>query len=141
MATTPSDEMHPTPEQQARQHVYVINGSPDFLNIIRELLQDEHYNVTTTNFLPETFEAIAAARPSLLIIDLVPGDEAGWQLLAELQRSAVERHLPLLAVSTSPHLLDRAQTESDRFGADAYLQKPFDLDALLTEVERLIGPA
>ena len=41
-----------TREQMARQHVYVVNGSPGFLEVVRELLQDEHYNVTTTNFVP-----------------------------------------------------------------------------------------
>jgi response regulator RpfG family c-di-GMP phosphodiesterase len=40
-----------TPAQMKRQHVFVINGSPDFLDIMRELLQDEAYNVTTTKSL------------------------------------------------------------------------------------------
>jgi hypothetical protein len=30
-----------TPEQMRRKHVFVVNGSIEFLHIIRELLQDE----------------------------------------------------------------------------------------------------
>jgi len=47
-----------TPEQMQRQHVFVVNGSVEFHDVVRELLQDEHYNVTTTNFIPRTFHQI-----------------------------------------------------------------------------------
>ena len=39
-----------------RSHIFAVNGSPDFLDILRELFQQEQYNVTTTNFVPGTFE-------------------------------------------------------------------------------------
>src|SRR5688572_24652888 len=89
-----------TPEQMQRKHVYVVNGSPDFLDIVRALLQDENYNVTTTNFVSTSFKAIAATQPALLIIDLVVGEQAGWDLLAELRRAASTRNIPVLLVST-----------------------------------------
>jgi CheY-like chemotaxis protein len=41
--------------QAQRRHVFAINASPEFLNIVRELFQDEGYNVTTTNFAPNSF--------------------------------------------------------------------------------------
>jgi hypothetical protein len=46
-----------TPEQMRRQHIFVVNGSAEFLDVVRELLQDEHYNVTTTNFVPPNIRA------------------------------------------------------------------------------------
>ena len=52
--------------------------------MVRELLQDEHYNVTTTNVVPQTFQQIETARPSLPIVDLIHGEAAGGDLLAEL---------------------------------------------------------
>lgn len=47
-------------EQGRRQHILAVNGDPDFLNILRTLLQDERFNVTTTNYVPRTFAQIAA---------------------------------------------------------------------------------
>ena len=72
-----SDERQATSEQMQRQHIFVVNGSADFLDIVRELLQDEDYNVTTTNFVPRTFAQIEHAQPSLLIVDLIHGEMAG----------------------------------------------------------------
>ena len=130
-----------TPEQMTRQHVYVVNGSPDFLDIVRELLQDEHYNVTTTNFLPSSFATIEVAQPALLIIDLVLGEQAGWDLLGDLRAAVTTREIPVLLVSTTEALLTKAREQYDVFGGDRYLIKPFNLEELLGLINELIGEA
>ncbi len=130
-----------TPEQMQRQHIFVVNGSVEFLDIMRELLQDEQYNVTTTNFVPDTFAQIESANPSLLLIDLVVGEEAGWDLLTSLRRGATTQQIPVILVSTTSSLLDRAREEHVAFGNERYLVKPFDLDELLTMVQDLVGKA
>jgi CheY-like chemotaxis protein len=135
------DGARATPEQMQRQHIFVVNGSVDFLDIVRELLQDEHYNVTTTNFVPQTFQQIEAARPSLLIVDLIQGEMAGWELLADLRHQAATRDIPMILVSTSKHLLEKAEVERVIWGGDRYFLKPFSLDALLQAIQEMIGPA
>ena len=80
-----------TPEQMQRQHIFVVNGSVDF-GCGAGVLQDEQYNVTTTNFVLQTFQQIEISRPSLLIVDLILGEMAGWDLLAELRQEADARH-------------------------------------------------
>ena len=130
-----------TPEQMSRQHIFVVNGAAEFLDIVRELLQDEQYNVTTTNFLPETFATIEAAAPSLLLIDLAVGEKVGWDLLANLRQGATTNQIPVILFSTTSSLIDRAKDEHAAFGGDRYLVKPFDLDDLLAMVEELVGVA
>src|SRR4051812_16962524 len=130
-----------TPEQMQRQHVFVVNGSVEFLDVVRELLQEERYNVTTTNFVPDTFQQIEAAHPSLLIIDLCLGEKAGWNLLVELRQEAATRQVPVILVSTSKQLLEQAETQHAVWGGDRYLLKPFDLDDLLQMIQALIGAA
>src|SRR5215207_8836411 len=135
------DGARATPEQMQRQHIFVVNGSADFLDVVRELLQDEFYNVTTTNFVPQTFDQVESARPSLLIVDLIHGERAGWDLLAELRCEAATRDIPVILVSTSESLLEKAETERVIWGGDRYFLKPFRLDALLQAIPDLIGPA
>lgn len=128
-------------DQMARQHIFVVNGSPDFLDVVRELLQEEHYNVTTTNFVPRTFDQIEALNPSLLIIDLAVGVSAGWSLLERLGQSASTRDIPVIVVSTDSRYLDKVRLDPTRYGSQSLLQKPFDLDDLLSMVNDLIGDA
>ena len=135
------DGARATPEQMQRQHIFVVNGSAEFLDVVRELLQDEQYNVTTTNFVPHTFEQIETARPSLLVVDLIHGEMAGWNLLAELRHEAATRDIPVILVSTSKQLLEKAEFERVIWGGDRCFLKPFRLDALLRAIQDLIGPA
>ena len=126
-------------EQMGRQHVFVVNGAPEFLGLVRALLQAEAYNVTTTNYLPETFDLIAEAAPDLLVVDLVVGQQAGWDLLERLHAEAVTRGLPVVVTSTDRQLLDRAQTDAARYGAHQVIVKPYDLEELLDAIQQRIG--
>jgi DNA-binding response OmpR family regulator len=136
-----NDGARATPEQMQRQHIFVVNGSAAFLDVVRELLQDERYNVTTTNFVTQTFKQIEISRPSLLIVDLIHGEMAGWDLLTELRHEAATRDIPVILVSTSERLLEKAETERVIWGGDRYFLKPFSFDALLQAIDELIGPA
>jgi twitching motility two-component system response regulator PilH len=127
--------------QEARKHIFAINGSPDFLNVVRELFQEEDYNVTTTNFVPTSFEQIVAAQPDVLMVDVAVGERAGWELLEQLHVGAETTGIPVLVLSTSPRLLETAREQAERFGNHRYLAKPFDLDALLASIREMIGEA
>ena len=124
-----------------RKHVFVVNSAPEFLDFVRTLLDEERYNVTTTNFVPRTFDQVAALEPDLVIVDLVVGERAGWDLLERLQDGATTNGLPVLVTSTDPRLLERAERQRGQFGGRRWVAKPFDLDTLLDAVRELIGDA
>jgi DNA-binding response OmpR family regulator len=127
--------------QEQRKHILAINGAPEFLNVIRDLFQDEGYNVTTTNFVPNSFEQIAALAPDALIVDIVVGQRVGWELLEQLNAAAATTGIPVLIVSTDPKLLERAQEQAARYGKNRYLIKPFGLDDILAQIREMIGEA
>ena len=127
--------------QERRPHVFAINTSPEFLNIVRELFQEEGYNVTTTNFAPNSFAQIEALQPDALIIDVAIGQDAGWDLLEQLGADADTAGIPVLVVSTDPKLLARAEEQVARYGRHRFLAKPLDLEAMLTNIQEMIGDA
>jgi DNA-binding response OmpR family regulator len=127
--------------QEGRKHIFVINGAPEFLNLMRDVFQDERFNVTTTNFVPRSFEQIAGTQPDALIVDVVVGQQAGWELLEQLHAAAETTGIPVLVVSTNPHLLEKAQEQAERYGSHRYLGKPFDLDELVATLQEMIGGA
>lgn len=127
--------------QEGRKHILAINGSVDFLSIVRELFQEEDYNVTTTNFVPTSFAQIEALQPDAHIVDIAVGQSAGWELLEQLNESAATTGIPVLVLSTSPRLLAQARELQERYGTHRYLDKPFDVEALLSNIREMIGAA
>ena len=122
-------------------HIFAVDGSPDFLDVLRDLFEEEHYRVTTTSCTPQTFDQIAVLTPSLLLIDVAAGEHLAWALLERLGNDASLRRIPTIILSTSPRLLDEAREHPHRAGGQRFLCKPLDLDDLLEAVEALLGPA
>jgi CheY-like chemotaxis protein len=127
--------------QMRRRHVFAVNGHSEFLDAVRALLEEERYNVTTTNFVPRTFDQIAALDPDLLIVDLAVGLQAGWELLERLTLEAQTHDIPVIVVSTNPKYLRDVKADHARFGGQRFIAKPFDVDELLKAVDELIGSA
>ena len=64
-----------------------------------------------------------------------------WDLREHLDADADTASSPVLVVSTDPRLLTRAQEQAARYGTHRYLEKPFDMDALLRHTQEMIGVA
>jgi CheY-like chemotaxis protein len=127
--------------QQARKHIFCVNGAAEFLALLAELFSEERYNVTTTNYVPETFDMITTLQPDLLIVDLVIGVHAGWALLERLTSEAATRGIPVIVTSTDQRILDEMHAHPERYGVHQHLVKPFDIDTILGFVSATIGSA
>jgi CheY-like chemotaxis protein len=132
------DDIRQTP----RKHVFAVNSSPDFLLIIRELLEDEGYAVTTCDFEPNVFTRIVMRQPDALMVDVAAEESAGWELLERLHAERATTGIPLLVTSTSPRLLEQAREQAAGYGSHhSFLTKPMDLDELLGTIRQMIGDA
>jgi len=128
-------------EQRGRKHVFAVNGSSEFLGAIRVLFESESYNVTTTNFVGETFAQIAAAKPDVIVIDLAYRVQSGWDLMERLQGDAQTSGIPVVVVSTTKEYLEQAQARPSQYGGERFLPKPFDIDDMLNAIQELVGTA
>ena len=139
--TTGAPIGEPERQQMRRKHVFSVNGSSVFLDLVRDLLEEERYNITTTNFVPRTFEQIASLQPDLIIVDVVVGIQSGWDLLDALAHGAETAAIPVLVCSTDQRLLAEAERLAVQGSEQRYLLKPFDIDQMLWLVHELIGKA
>jgi len=133
--------MHLSKHTPARRHILAVNDSVEFLTLLQEFLKEERYAITTATFPTTTFDQIVTLAPTLLILDLVDGHQAGWDLLARVGSEVSTQDVPILVMSTSQRVLDTAQQHHAQANGQHYLRKPFDLDELLRIVSDVVGPA
>ena len=107
----------------SRNKILVADDSPVMLEIIREILVSEGYEVSTVNDGIEALAAIASSRPDLLITDIqMPGLD-GLELTRKLKEQANTRDLPVLILTSSVE--DNVLVESLGLGVEDYVRKPF----------------
>ena len=115
--------------------VLVVDDDPDIQIMLQEVLQDEGYNVRLASNGREALEHVERERPDLIVLDLMMPVMDGRQFYQQFRaRHHVEHaRVPVLLVSAGHSLRETAR----ELGTDGYLPKPFDLDVLVRQVERL----
>ena len=117
--------------------ITVINDSAEFLDLMRDLLSDAGYHVSTFKGAVTPIEDIAASHPDLLVIDLRLGgpERDGWSI-AMLARSAASLEtVPIIICSADLEQLRLRQDEMTVHADVHVLAKPFGL----ADAEELIG--
>lgn len=127
---------------KAKKHIFVINDVDAVLDVMRDLLQDEGYNVSLDNFsdrdLSQTVQRVSEAGPDAIILDLMVGDEAmGWQLLQlfKLNRDLVD--IPVIVCTASIQKARELGAHLQSLNV-AVVYKPFDIDVILEAVASVI---
>ena len=116
--------------------ILVVDDEPSLVDVLAALLTDEGHTVQTANDGRLALEVMADELPDLLITDVMMPRLDGWSLLASVRERSPA--LPVIVISA----VDRRQARERKiFMTDhtVFLRKPFDIDALLTLVERLTG--
>ncbi len=108
--------------------ILVVDDERDIRDTIAELLADEGYAVEEAG---DGAEALAKARdchPAVVLLDLMMPGMNGWEFRARQRGDPELAGIPVIVVSA----LGRVA------GVDAagYLQKPFELEDLLSAVRR-----
>ena len=127
--------------KSARQrHILVINDTPELLDLFHDLLGDAGYRVTTETFASPYDRKLAQVKelePDLVILDFIIGGEAmGWQFLQMLRMDRDTRDIPVIVCSAAVDQIRQLQNHLDEMGV-AVVLKPFDIDVLLAEVDKV----
>jgi DNA-binding response OmpR family regulator len=115
--------------------ILVCDDTPDILEMVQLILESEGYEVTTASRGQEVIDAVAAASPDLVVLDLrMPGVD-GLSVLRELT-SRSGGGPPVVILSAKGREEDRRDALT--MGARAYLVKPFTVGQLLSAVKALL---
>ena len=129
------------PGQSRRPRIAVINDDTAFLDLMRDLLEAEGgYEAIICREWQDAHAFVKEQNPTLLILDIrIGGEERGWTILNLLTLDPTTRHIPVIVCSAAIQSLHEHQELLSKYGICA-LPKPFDVDALLDTVARMLEP-
>ncbi len=121
--------------------VTVVNDNPDFLELVREILDGDRYDTTTVDGdQPDALEQILASRPDVLMIDLRMGTDRlhGWDIAQQVRAEPGLERVPILVCSADIMALRELSDDLTRNHQVGILEKPFTIDQLVESVEGLL---
>lgn len=114
--------------------ILVVDDETGIVDELKDYLIEEGYEVRTALDGAEGLSLLESFRPHLVITDLKLPDIPGLEIL----RMAREK-FPEIKIIVSTGYVDQGLIdEAERLGRDAFIQKPFDLEFVKREIEKLI---
>ena len=117
-----------------KARILIVDDEASARSGLSKLLEQEGYTVDTAADGLLALEAITERAPALIITDLKMPNLDGMGLLGQLR----ERNLDIPAIVTTAFGEVSVAVQAMRAGAEDYLTKPIDFEALLLGVERTL---
>ncbi len=113
-----------------KRHILIIDDNEDIVNMMRLMLQMKNYDVSAQMSVTGLEETLNKTWPDLIIMDMLLSGADGRVVCRFLKDSDHYNHIPVLMISAHPS----AKKECIDAGADAFLEKPFDMQEFFNAV-------
>src|SRR5260370_29043050 len=117
--------------------VLVIEDDPWTRTITTALLAGEGFGVVEAKNGEEGLRQAREHAPDAILLDLALPTKSGLEVLRELKQDGATRDIPVIIVSAYGTLIN----DGDAHQAVGVIQKPFDYDDLVGQVERATARA
>jgi CheY-like chemotaxis protein len=113
--------------------ILVVEDDPSIQDLLHEVLAEEGYRVLQAADGAHGLRLAAADRPNVILLDMGLSPSSGADVLDRLRDDPATGQIPVVALTGRPLPADGRPP-----GFDAWIEKPFDIDVLLTQVEQLV---
>ena len=130
------EEIHKeSPEERKGMEILVVDDSNSIRVALQEGLAKEGYSVRTAKNGREALERIAEKPPNLILSDIYMPEMDGLELCAALRANSLYAAIPFVVMSTENNIGNMRQML--KFGAAAFIIKPFNIEQLLMTLKAI----
>jgi len=119
--------------------VLVVEDEPDIRNLVVLHLTREGFRCRTAKNGPEALREAKAARPDLVVLDLMLPDLDGLEVCRRLRSETTTATIPIIMLTAKADEVDRVV--GLEMGADDYVVKPFSPKELIARIRAVLRRA
>ena len=115
-------------------HILCINHAPEILSLMRDLLEDEGFRVSTLTTVERDLDAIVALAPDAIVVDYMwTTSDNEWTFLTMLRMDPRARPIPVILCTGAVTEVRDLEQHLTSIGVRVVL-KPFDIEVLVQAV-------
>jgi len=108
--------------------VLVADDEPSMVAMLSSHLRSKGFSVLEASDGDQAWELAQEHLPNLVLLDVMMPGMSGWEVCRKIRQDASLAHTGVLMLTGIGESLN--ETTSPLFGADEYIDKPFDFEAL-----------
>jgi two-component system, OmpR family, response regulator len=122
------------PQATAEARLLVVEDEPIILELLAGSLRFAGFDVTTAASGAEALRCVAAAKPDLILLDVMLPDGGGFDVAGRI--CSARRRIPLIFLTARGAVTDRITGLT--LGGDDYITKPFSLDEVVARIRAVL---
>lgn len=120
----------------AGPRILIVEDDPSVRSLLTEMFKLEGYEIAQAEDGAVALEEARKQRPDLLILDMMLPVKSGEEVIRSFWDDPATIGVPIVVVSAK---YEEMETYRQIIGSDKVFSKPFDENALVSKVKKLIG--
>jgi len=117
-----------------KKKILIVDDDETILYILRRFFIGEGFEVLVAKDGLEAMERLKAENLSLVLTDIKMPSFSGIDLIRFIRQNM--KGIPIVAMTAYPYLYPEKRNGNE---VDAYFRKPFDINEMLSSIEKILG--
>ncbi len=122
---------------KAAKKILVVDDEVSIVHLIQLQLKFEGFQVVTAFDGMEALEKVAEEKPDLVVLDIMMPRVDGWVVCHSIKSNLETRNMRVIILSAQTRLMAKVKGLYI-YQAEVYMTKPFDLDDLSGNINKLL---
>ena len=131
-----SNTVSKTNNQESRLNILIIDDNEQITKLISSFLDMINHDCTVVNDGKEGLELIKTKQFDSIVLDLAMPEFDGYEILNTIQKDDPSQ-IHKIIILTASSLSNEAIEKFKNMGVSAFLQKPIDIDQLLSNITNI----
>jgi len=121
----------------SKKKILIVEDEESLLKLESILLTSRGYDVKGVADGRAALESIEAAKPDLVLLDIMLPEMDGFEVCRQIKGSEATRHIPVIMLTAKKSREDMIKGE--QVGADWYITKPFKSAMVIETIQRFLA--
>ena len=130
------DELNMPSEPRVRPLILLADDDVDIRTLVRLAIENIDCDIIEASDGEIALEQILVEAPNLVVLDVMMPGLTGWEVCKYVKSKEGYKEIQILMLTAVGETVN--QMTAPLYGADAYLDKPFDMDEIVHVIQDLL---
>jgi len=122
------------------KRILVVDDDRNIGQILHASFSSKGYETIVSRNGEDALAKFSQIQPDLVLLDVLLPRMNGWEVCKKLKETDAGQNTPIILMSAVYKNYKMQQDAREKYGADDFVEKPFQLSRLLDKVSGLLGP-
>ncbi len=122
---------------KAKRRILVADDDPEILTLLSLRLKSRGYEVLEAIDGEKALEEAREHKPDVVVLDVMMPQKNGWEVARELKQDEATKGIGIVVLTAIGVKIN--EITSPLYGADEYIDKPFEFERLEKAIERALA--